>query len=94
MSDISTTLESTQQDHAPIRTGENFGRVLRYSLAQIIEFARFSGDANALHQDAHGTRAAPFDAIIASEQQSAAMMMGLVASHFSRSDDGVAREAL
>jgi acyl dehydratase len=79
---------------APIRTGEHFGRKLRYSVAQIVEFARISGDTNPLHLDSGAAHASKFKGPIASGQQSAAMLMGLVASHFSRSDDGVPREAL
>jgi acyl dehydratase len=74
---------------APVRVGEHFGRTLRYSAAQIAEFARLSLDGNPLHD---GTAAG--GAVIASGQHSAAIMMGLVASHLSRSDDGIGREAL
>lgn len=78
----------------PLRTGEHFARRLRYSVEQIAEFARLSGDANPLHDEARPQRGADFSGVIASGQQTAAVMMGLVASHFSRNDDGIEREAL
>ncbi len=79
---------------APIRVGEHFDRRLRYSVTQIADFARLSGDVNPLHHDPGAGRAAGFAGVIASGQQSAALMMGMVASHFSRRDGGVQREML
>lgn len=82
------------QAAAPLRVGEHFHRRMRLDEAQIAEFARLSGDANPLHQDAAAARATPFGEVIASGQHTAAAMMGLLASHFTRSDDGVRREML
>lgn len=79
---------------APIHAGEVFGRVVRYSVQQIIDFARMSFDANPLHRDEEAARKASYAGIIASGQQTAAMLMGMVASYFSREDDGVAREVV
>ena len=59
-----------------------------------MEFARLTGDANPLHHDLLAAQRAHFGEIIASGQQTASHMMGLVASHFSRRDDGVPREML
>jgi len=78
----------------PVRVGEHFDRQLRYSVAQIAEFARISGDANPLHHAVRPQRGSDFKDVIASGQQTAAAMMGLVASYFSRNDDGIEREML
>lgn len=90
--------ETPQQDAAllaaPVEAGESFGRRLRYSAAQIADFARMSLDANPLHLDRRSARLAGYDDVIASGQQSTAMMMGLVATHFSRQGDGAPRELL
>lgn len=77
-----------------IRNGEQIRSRLRYSVEQIVEFARLTGDANPLHHDQLAAQRAHFGEIIASGQQTASRMMGLVASHFSRRDDGVPREML
>lgn len=81
-------------DQAPLRIGEHFGRTLRCSESQIADFARASGDRNPLHHDGAAARASSVGGVIASGQHTAALMMGLMASHFSRSDDGVQREML
>jgi len=94
MADTATPPVPAELAAAPIRVGEHFGRTLRYSTAQIVEFARLSLDTNPLHQDQRAARASVFEGIIASGQQSSAIMMGLVASHFSRHDDGLQREML
>ena len=78
----------------PISVGESFTRTLRYSRDEIADFARLSGDSNPLHTNSLSAQRARFGEIIASGQQTAAQMMGLVASHFSRSDDGIVREML
>lgn len=77
-----------------IHVGESFRCVLRYTREQIEQFARLSGDTNPLHSDRLAAERASFGEIIASGQQTASHMMGLVASHFSRRDDGVPREML
>jgi len=77
-----------------IRVGEEFRAQVRYTREQIVQFARLSGDSNPLHHDRQAAERASFGEIIASGQQTASQMMGVVASHFSRRDDGVAREML
>lgn len=77
---------------APIHAGEVFGRIVRYSAQQISDFARMSFDDNPLHHDDAAAREAQYAGVIASGQQTASMLMGMVASYFSRSDDGVNRE--
>jgi acyl dehydratase len=88
------TADPTTAEVPLIRAGETFARGMRYGARQIIDFARLSGDTNPLHLDDGAARQAGYDGIIASGQQSAAQMMGLVASHFSRDDDGHARDML
>ena len=83
------------QDHTPlIKAGETFEAQLRYTREQIIQFARLTGDANPLHHDRQAAERASFGEIIASGQQTASQMMGVVATHFSRRSDGVPREML
>ena len=77
-----------------IRVGDEFRTRLRYTREQIIEFARLTGDTNPLHHDRQAAERANFGEIIASGQQTASQMMGVVASHFSQRDDGVPREML
>jgi acyl dehydratase len=64
------------------------------SREEIVAFARMSHDANPLHTDKLVAQRARFGEIIASGQHTAAMLMGMLATHFSRSDDGVRREML
>ena len=77
-----------------IRIGEEFRSQVRYTREQIIQFARLTGDTNPLHHDRQAAERASFGEIIASGQQTASQMMGVVASHFSQRDDGVPREML
>lgn len=77
-----------------IRAGEQVGLRLRFSREDIVAFARLSGDANPLHHDLLAAQRANFGEIIASGQHTASRMMGLVATHFSRREDGVPREML
>lgn len=91
---ISAASEPATDVEAPLRVGEHFARRMRYSATQIAEFARLSGDTNPLHQPAPTAQGVGFRGVIASGQHTAAAMMGLVASHFSRDDDGIGRETL
>jgi len=77
-----------------IREGERCQIELRYTREQIVEFARLTGDANPLHHDRQAAERASFGEIIASGQQTTSHMIGLVATYFSRRDDGVPREML
>jgi acyl dehydratase len=85
---------TTTGDTPLVRAGEAFQAPLRYTREQIIQFARLTGDSNPLHHDQQAAERTSFGEIIASGQQTASQMMGLVASHFSRRDDGVLREML
>lgn len=77
-----------------IRVGEEFRSLVRYTREQIMQFARLTGDTNPLHHDRQAAERASFGEIIASGQQTASQMMGVVASRFSQRDDGIAREML
>jgi acyl dehydratase len=88
------TTPNATTDTPLIRVGEEARIDVRYSREQIIQFARLTGDANPLHHDRQAAERASFGEIIASGQQTASQMMGLVATHFSRRDDGVNREML
>lgn len=77
-----------------IRTGERIARKVRFSREDIAQFARLSRDENPLHLDALLAQRARYGEIIASGQQTAAVLMGVLASHCSRADDGVARQML
>jgi len=84
----------TLEDTPLIRMGDSFQAQVRYTREQIIQFARLTGDANPLHHDRQAAERASFGEIIASGQQTASQMMGVVATHFSRRGDGVPREML
>ena len=77
-----------------IAVGEKVTRRMRYSRADIAQFARMSLDENPLHLDAQVAQRARFGEVIASGQHTAAVLMGMLATHYSRSDDGVARQML
>jgi acyl dehydratase len=74
--------------------GETVTRTIRFSREDIAAFARISFDENPLHVDTQSAQRARFGEVIASGQHSAAVLMGLLATHYSRSADGVAREML
>jgi len=77
-----------------VRLGETCERIVRFTREDIANFARVTGDTNPLHHDTQAAQRARHGEIIASGQQTTAMMIGLAASHFSRSDDGQERELL
>jgi acyl dehydratase len=77
-----------------VHVGETCERTVRFSRDDIATFARLTGDTNPLHHDVQAAQRARHGEIIASGQQTTAQMIGLVASHFSRSDDGRERELL
>ena len=87
-------MDDTAFDDRLIAVGETITRTLRYSREDIAQFARLSSDQNPLHVDAMVAQRARFGEIIASGQHTAAILMGMLATHFSRSDDGVARQML
>ena len=94
MADLMSQNPPDIPDTPLIRPGETFQAQVRYTREQIVQFARLTGDANPLHHDRQAAERASFGEIIVSGQQTASQMMGVVATHFSRRDDGVPREVL
>ena len=91
---MDTTLAETDTTAALIHAGETCERHIRFTREDIAAFARLTGDSNPLHHDVQAAQRARHGEIIASGQQTTAQMIGFVASHFSRSDNGRARELL
>ena len=78
----------------PLAVGEHCERTVRFSRESIAAFAELTGDSNPLHRDALAAQRARHGEIIASGQQTTAMMIGLAASHFSRPGVDFGREVL
>ena len=74
--------------------GERITASVRYSRDDIARFATLALDRNPVHHDVGAAQSAGHADVIASGQQTSAMMSGIAASHFSRRDDGVPREML
>ena len=74
--------------------GEVISRQVRYTREDIAHFARITLDENPLHRNVAVAQRARFGEIVASGQQTAALLTGMLATHFSRLDDGLAREML
>lgn len=77
-----------------VMTGETISKRLRYTRDEIAQFARMTFDENPLHRDLEAARHAGFPDVIAAGQHTSAIMTGLVATYFSRNDDGIPREML
>ena len=77
-----------------IAVGETLHKTVRLSRDAIVAFAHMTDDSNPLHHDTLAAQRAHFGEIIASGQQTASVLMGLLASHFTRSTDGLKREML
>lgn len=77
-----------------VLAGEKLTQTIRFSREDIIAFAKLSFDTNPLHSDTQAAQRARFGEIIASGQHTSAILMGMLATHYSRRDDGVAREML
>jgi len=74
--------------------GEEIARTVRYSTDDIAAFARMTFDDNPLHLDPEAAKQGRFGRIIASGQQTSAILTGMLATYFSRDDDGVERRML
>jgi acyl dehydratase len=81
-------------DAALIAEGETVASSFRMSREDILAFAQMSHDQNPLHRDMQLAQRARFGEIIASGQHTVSILMGLMATYFSRRDDGVKRELL
>jgi len=77
-----------------VRVGERIEHVARYSREDISRFATLTLDTNPAHHDRDAALSAGLPDVIASGQHTSALMSGLAATYFSRSDDGVARNML
>ena len=80
--------------HKLVWAGETVARSIRFSREDIAAFARISFDENPLHVDTQAAQRARFGEVIASGQHTAAVLMGLLATHYSRLDNDAAREML
>jgi acyl dehydratase len=79
---------------ALVRVGERIERVARYSREEISRFATLTLDLNPVHHEREAALRAGLSDVIASGQHTSALMSGLAATYFSRSDDGIARNML
>ena len=84
----------TAQRDKLVWAGETVARSIRFSREDIAAFARISFDENPLHVDTQAAQRARFGEVIASGQHTAAVLMGLLATHYSRTDQDAAREML
>ena len=76
----------TQQDTASppqVAVGQRFSRRHTFTPEQVMAFATAAGDTNPIHHDAALAAGTRFGGLIASGTQSAALLLGLTASHFS-----------
>jgi len=88
------TPPTADERFALVAIGERIVHRVRYTREDIARFAAQTLDRNPVHHSVDAARQAGHADVIASGQQTSALMSGLAASHFSRSDDGVAREML
>jgi len=77
-----------------LRAGDTCQRELRFTHDDIAQFAQLTGDSNPLHVDEGAAGRAQHGRIIASGQQTAAQMIGLISSHCAQSGGEEAREVL
>lgn len=77
-----------------VAVGERVELLTRYSREEISSFATLTRDSNPVHHDRAAAQRAGLTDVIASGQQTSALMSGLAASYFSRCDDGVQRTML
>ncbi len=97
MTDAVLPLPPAQDDIATdvlVRIGERLEFTTRYSREDISRFAMLTLDSNPVHHDREAARCAGMPDVIASGQHTSALMSGLAATYFSRSDDGIARAML
>jgi acyl dehydratase len=95
MAQIETVAPPAADTRPPLVTpGERVTRTVRYSRDDIARFAALTHDTNPVHHDAAAAGRAGHADVIASGQQTSGLLSGLAAAHFSRDDDGLAREML
>jgi len=74
----------TSPEFPDIRVGEQITSQIMLSLEEIATFARLSGDLNPLHYDKEYAQQTRFGGVIVSGPQLTSLMMGLIATYFSR----------
>jgi acyl dehydratase len=79
---------------ALVFVGERITKTLRYSKNDVAQFAHLSHDKNPLHTDPTTAERGRFGQIIASGQHTAAILMGMLATHYSRHEGGVYRQMI
>ncbi len=89
---LTPAMAAKLQAMVPIRVGDTVSAKVHFSLADIAAFAAACHDRNPLHRDENVASNSRFGAVIASCSHAPSMLMGLAASYFSRSDDGIKRE--
>src|SRR5215469_14225466 len=67
-----------------VQVGERITRQVSFSREEIAAFARLSGDLNPIHHDEDYARHTRFGGVIVSGPQLTSLMMGMVASRYSR----------
>lgn len=67
-----------------VEVGRRFTGVHTFDEAQVRAFASAAGDTNPLHHDTEFAEASRYGRLIASGTQTTALLLGLTASHFSR----------
>jgi acyl dehydratase len=77
-----------------VKIGERIEFKTRFTRDEISRFAMLTLDSNPVHHDREAARCAGMPDVIASGQHTSALMSGLAATYFSRSDDGIARAML
>ena len=93
MTDPSPSIADEAAVATLVRVGERIEHVARYTREEISRFATITLDLNPVHHDRAAALQAGLSDVIASGQQTSALMSGLAASYFSR-DDGIARAML
>lgn len=79
---------------ALVSVGETITKTVCLTREAIALFAQMSHDENPLHSDLVAAQRAQFGQIIASGQHTAAILMGFMASYFSRQTGSLCREML
>lgn len=83
---------ASNQGGRHVRVGQKFARSYYFGEKEISDFARNAGDTNPLHHDRQVAARSRFGSIIASGTHYTALMMGLVADHFTRDAEAVGLE--
>ncbi|OIQ76415.1 (R)-specific enoyl-CoA hydratase [mine drainage metagenome] len=73
------------KSHAWVAVGEKFSKLHTFTEDQVRAFATDAGDTNPLHHDAAVAAASRYKKLIVSGTHTTALILGLTASHFSKS---------